>query len=555
MSTTGPTPTAIRNPVLAGFAPDPSVCRVGPDHYLVVSSFEYFPGLPLFHSRDLVHWRRLGHVLTDPGTLPLDGVRCSGGLYAPTIRHHAGRFHVVCTLVDGTGPNGHFVVTASDPAGPWSAPVWLEGPGFDPSLVFDGDRAWLTATHEVDPVGAPGRTEIWAREYDPENLCLVGPRFSLWQGALHGARWSEAPHLYAVDGRYYLLTAEGGTEEDHAVVVARSREVTGPYEGCPWNPLLTHRHLGPGQPVTGTGHADLVRTADGRWWAFLLASRPLPGRNAPRTAVLGRETFVVPVEWHDGWPVLAPGLGRVPDRVPGPDLPRHPWEPVGARDDFDAPEPGPVWSFLRTPRERWWDLRSRPGHLRLLPRPEGPEDLANPSAVLRPQQHHDFIASALLDLHPAGAERAPDEGVEAGLLVMSDDRNHVLVALGTGRTGHPDTVPERPVRLCRRAGGVLEELARASVPDGPIRLGIRASGRRYEALWSPPAGDWQVLGSFDGAFLAPSAHGGFTGTMIGPYARCAHRSPDAPRTRSVRVVADFDWFEYRPAGPSTVTGP
>ncbi|MDQ1294408.1 MAG: xylan 1,4-beta-xylosidase [Actinomycetota bacterium] len=543
-------PAPIHNPVLAGFSPDPSICTVGHDHYLVTSSFEYFPALPLHHSRDLINWRLLGHVIDDPEALPLDGVRCSGGLYAPTIRHHAGRFHVVCTLVADTGPAGHFVVTATDPTGPWSAPAWLDGPGFDPSLLFDGDRAWLTATHEVDPVGAPGRTEIWLREYDAENLCPVGPRIPLWHGALRGARWSEAPHLYAVDGWYYLLTAEGGTEEEHAVVVARSRNVTGPFEGCPANPLLTHRHLGPDVPVIGVGHADLTRTADGRWWAFLLASRPLPGPGAPRTAVLGRETFVVPVEWHDGWPVLAPGAGRVPDLVPGPDLPAHPWPPVEPRDHFDSRELGPLWSFLRTPRERWWDLAARPGHLRLGARPVGPADLGNPSAVLRPQQHHSFVASALLEVGSAGFGEG-GEGDEAGLLLMSDDENHVVLALvpeGVGPvTGSRKEEPGRALLLRRRAQGATEELARVPVPNGPLRLGMRACGRRYEALWSSPGGQWQVLGAFDGAFLAPSSHSGFTGTTIGPYARCAPHAEG--------FVADFDWFEYRPIGEDLPEAP
>ena len=254
--------TRFRNPILPGSHPDPSVCRVGPDYYLVTSTFEWFPGLPVFHSRDLVHWRPLGHVLDRPDQLPLDGVRPSGGLYAPTIRHSGRTFYVVCTLVDGTGAEGNFVVTATDPAGPWSAPHWLGETGsFDPSLFFDADgRAWF---HAARPTDSDGHTEIWLREFDPAGPTLTGPEHVLWDGALKGTVWVEAPHLYRIGDFYHLVVAEGGTALDHAVTVARARRVTGPYEGNPRNPILTHRHLGVDHPILGTGHADLVATTAG----------------------------------------------------------------------------------------------------------------------------------------------------------------------------------------------------------------------------------------------------------------------------------------------------
>lgn len=293
------------DPVLPGFRPDPSVCRVGADYYLVTSSFEWFPGLPVFHSRDLVNWRRIGSALDRPSQLDLDGCEPSRGLFAPTIRHHDGVFHLVCTLMDGPG---HFVVTATDPAGPWSEPHWLDGEGFDPSLFFDdgpddgdghgdgegnGDgRAWFTAARVVDE--AAGRTEIWMREYLPQERRLTGPEHVLWSGSHLGARWSEAPHLYRIDGTYLLLTAEGGTDVDHSVVAARADRVTGPYEGAPGNPLLPPAK----GPVTCTGHADLVQTPNGEWRAVLLGVRP--------GSALGRETFLSRTTWDDGWPVFSP---------------------------------------------------------------------------------------------------------------------------------------------------------------------------------------------------------------------------------------------------------
>ncbi|HMB24188.1 MAG TPA: glycoside hydrolase family 43 protein, partial [Anaerolineales bacterium] len=205
--------TTFRNPILPGFYPDPSVCRVGEDYYLVTSTFEYFPGLPIFHSRDLVHWRQIGHVLDRPSQLPLDDIRFSGGLYAPTIRYSNGRFYVINTLVSGKTKSGNFIVTATDPAGPWSEPYWLESaPGIDPSLFFDDDgRVWYTGNRIPAQVQFEGHREIWLQELDLQSMSLVGDTYSLWDGAIRGGVHAEAPHLYKVDGRYYLMIAEGGT--------------------------------------------------------------------------------------------------------------------------------------------------------------------------------------------------------------------------------------------------------------------------------------------------------------------------------------------------------
>ncbi|WP_329790742.1 glycoside hydrolase family 43 protein [Lentzea sp. DG1S-22] len=507
------------NPILPGSHPDPSVCRVGSDFYLVTSTFEYFPGLPIYHSRDLVHWRLLGHVLDRPSQLPLQGVRASGGLYAPTIRHHEGVFYVVCTLVDGTAKNGNFVVTATDPAGEWSEPRWLpEADGFDPSLFFDDDGgAWWTATREV-PGGRPGQTEVWLREFDPLGLDLVGEEHVLWTGALRDSVWLEAPHLYRVDGKYVLLCAEGGTDFEHSVVVATADEVTGPYTGSRLNPLLTHRHLGRDHPIAATGHADLVRTQTGQWFAVLLATRPYGGY----CDNLGRETFLVPVSWEAGGPVFSPGTGRVEERYDVPDLPAHPWPAAAATDDFDAPVLDPAWMFLRTPDEVFWSLTDRPGHLRLAVRPEQVTDPVTPSVVLRRQQHQDFHASCELDFTPAGPSEA------AGLVLLQNNDHHVRLMLGAGRE----------VTLVLRVGGHDEPLASARVPEGPVRLGFEATGQEHRALVAAGDGEWTPLGEpFDGRVLSTQAAGGFTGVHIGLYAT----GGGAPGTS----WADFGSFTYR----------
>ncbi|MFK3728803.1 family 43 glycosylhydrolase [Streptomyces sp. NPDC088090] len=484
--------TSFGEPVLPGFRPDPSVCRVGADYYLVTSSFEWFPGLPVFHSRDLVNWRRVGSALDRPSQLDLTGCGPSRGLFAPTIRHHDGVFHLVCTLMDGPG---HFVVTATDPAGPWSEPCRLEGEGFDPSLFFDdgpgegdgpgerdgpgeGDgRAWFTAARVLDE--AAGRTEIWMREYLPRERRLTGPEYVLWSGSRPGARWVEAPHLYRVDDGYLLLTAEGGTEADHSVVAARAGHVTGPYEGVPGNPVLPPAT----GPVTCTGHADLVRTPDGDWRAVLLGVRP--------GSAIGRETFLAAVTWRDSRPVFSP-VGHT--------SPRH-----RLHDDFAVLSAD--WNTLGTPRAPFWTTGNG---LRLRLRPERLGERSVPSLLVRPQEQPDCDASTELHFTPA----APGE--EAGLAVVLDDDAHLL--------------------LLRTAEGLVlrrgpEVLARAAPSPGPVRLGVRVRGFAHTFAHAAPDGAWQDLATVEAPFLTPL----FTSVQVGVYAT-SHGRPSTNR-------ALFPWFD------------
>ncbi|MEV8097225.1 glycoside hydrolase family 43 protein [Kitasatospora sp. NPDC085879] len=507
-----------RNPVLPGFHPDPSVCRVGEDYYLVTSSFEYFPGLPLHHSRDLVHWRPIGHAVDRPEQLALDGVRASGGLYAASLHHARGRFHLVCTLVDGPRQDGTFLLTADDPAGRWSDPVWLpEAPGFDPSLFFDEDgSAHLLGTRQTD---ADGRTEIWLRGIDLDRGVLTGEEHVLFRGALVGARWAEGPHLYRHEGHYVLVVAEGGTEHDHAVTVARSRHLAGPYENNPRNPVLTHRHLGLDHPVTGAGHADLVRTPTGDWYAVLLASRPYGGGGH---ANLGRETFVARVVWEDGWPVVNPGSGRLEERTRIA-LPPHPWPEPDSVDHFDAAVLGPRWSMLRTPRTAFHSLRERPGHLRLRPRPQTLAECATPAFVGRRQQHADFTAEAALDFRPA----APGE--QAGLVAYYDPDHHVRLLVDH------DGAAGRVARLTVRDGGRDTVRTELPLPAGPLVLGVSARGQRYAFRCGPAGGPAAELGAVDGRILSSRHAGGFTGSHVGLYATSPHPTD---------ACADFDWFRY-----------
>ncbi|MGJ6967265.1 glycoside hydrolase family 43 protein [Streptosporangium sp. G11] len=565
------------NPVIPGFHPDPSVCRVGADYYLVTSSFEWFPGVPIFHSRDLVHWRQLGHVLDRPSQLDLDGVRPSGGIYAPTIRYHEGVFYMITTLMDEPG---NFLVTATDPAGPWSDPVWLPGTrGFDPSLFFDDDgRAWMTGTRQRAAGRYDGDSEIWLREFDPATLKPLGEEHVIWEAAQRGGVWCEGPHIYRVGAHYYLLTSEGGTAEDHAVMVARAERITGPYRGNPRNPVLTHRHLGLLHPVTSVGHPDLVRTAEGEWWSVLLATRPYgaftapaggrpPGESTgspdgpshvassvidlhggsagllatrshtgstdshgesvgdqPTTAAvrasrgynLGRETFLTRVRWEDGWPVF----DQVEPYAQAPSTPARRWPATPACDHFDAPRLAPVWNHLRTPREPYWSLAD--SRLTLHLRPQTLSERAAPSLVARRQQHIAFAAHTVMEFRPQGKECA-------GLVLFQNDDFHITLVL----TAHG-------LELTRRSGGTDTLLARADVvPSGSLWLGVEAHGQDYQARYALRPGEWTDLGApMDGRVLGSTVAGGFTGAMIGLYAS----SNGHPSTNT----AAFDWFEYLP---------
>jgi beta-xylosidase len=284
------------NPIIPGFHPDPSICRVGNDYYLVTSSFEYFPGVPIFHSHDLVNWRQMGHVLTRPSQLPLAGAGPSDGIWAPSIRHHNGRFYMVTTNVARwpKWSTRNCYVTAEDPGGEWSEPVFLDEGGIDPDLFFDDDGSATFVRN-----GAGG---IWGGPVDLDAGRLTGAMQLLWSGT--GGPYAEAPHLYKVRGRYYLVIAEGGTGYGHCVTVARGDSPLGPFEPCPRNPILTHRHRH--HPIQCTGHADLFEAEDSTWWAVFLGVRTIAiGRPFQ---VLGRETFLAPVTWtEDGWPLINAG--------------------------------------------------------------------------------------------------------------------------------------------------------------------------------------------------------------------------------------------------------
>jgi len=521
-----PGPGQFRNPVLQGFHPDPSIVRVGDDYYLVTSTFGWFPGIPVFHSRDLVHWTQLGNAIDRPTQLDFGQHGLVNGVFAPAITHHDGLFYIANTCFPSCG--GNYVITATDPAGPWSDPVWLPdlGGGIDPSLFFDDDgRAWIV-NNDLPDGGKerwPGHRAIWLQEFDAKAMRTTGPRRVILDGGIVPAEkpeYVEGPHLFKKDRWYYLTAAEGGTGEMHRQVILRSRQVTGPYE--PWadNPVLTQRDLPRERPfpVTSTGHADFVQMQDGQWWAVFLGNRPYPPLEGHYVNT-GRETFLMPVRWQDGWPrISAPGQA-IPHVLDAPALPREsaPLPTSGAftvRDGFDGDTLPPYWMMLRNPRGHWHRLED--GALHLQARAVGLGERDNPSFLARRQQHQDATATTVVRFVPQR------DGDLAGLAAFQNEDYWYLLALAR-EDGKPVVVLDR--RDGRRDGEPPSgmRLAAAPLPDGfgggPLYLRIRARGAKYDFEYAVDEDDWHVLQKdVDGTLLSTAVAGGFTGAVFGVYA-------------------------------------
>ncbi len=473
---------------------------------------------PVNGIRDLVHWRLIGHCLTRESQLPLAGAKCSGGIYAPTIRFHRGLFYMITT---NTSHGGNFIVTTPDPSGEWSEPVWIDHPGIDPSLLFDDDgKAYYS--------GTAGRQDgIWQFEIDvTTGAKLTEPRL-VWPGT--GGRYPEAPHLYRIRGAYYLMIAEGGTEYGHMETIARSASPWGPFEPCPRKAILSHRDRG-AHPIQATGHAELFEDASGNWWMVFLGIRPKGGRFHH----LGRETFLAPVTWDaDGWPVVGnAGLatakrseaGRVEPEMDGPLPPRHPFDEPSPRDDFETPDLRPCWNFLRNPHANDWSLTERRGWLRLKGSAVTLSDLDSPAFVGRRQQHFTCRASCLLDFESAG------ENDEAGLTVLANATHHYEIAVGL----RGDT---RCVFVRRRIGDLVAVVAEETIGPGPVRLEIAADEAKYTFAAALGDGPARTLATGRARYLSTEVAGGFTGVYLGMYA--------GGNGRPCAVPADFDWFDYR----------
>lgn len=499
------------NPILAGFYPDPSICKKGDKFYLVNSSFSFFPGVPIFESHDLVNWKQIGHVLDRESQLDLKGLGVSRGIFAPAISYNKDNdtFYMITTLVDN---GGNFYVKSQDPEKGWSDPIWLpEVDGIDPSFLFDDDgKAYIV--HNAPVMGTPGydgERAIILLYFDVENERTTGEPLEIVRGGTHVREnpiWIEGPHLYHIGDYYYLMCAEGGTGWDHSEVIFRARTPEGPWEESPYNPILTQREgLDENREdiVTSTGHADMIQDNNGDWWAVFLGCRPYEG-DLYNT---GRDTFLLPVRWEDGWPIIldknipVPTVGYKEGLTPSDNQLTGNFSYI---DKFEDDSLNPKWIFLRNPVKDSFELfdkgltlKSSKGKIT----EKGPV-----SAIFRRQQHTDFSAETELQFTP----QEPEE-LAGMVLLQNEDYNFIF---GKTLVGGEESI------ILKKNSGGEEVIASKPISGSKVKLKVEGKGKYYSFFYQPDGSDtWLPLAeNIDASNLSTSKSGGFIGAVIGLYA-------------------------------------
>ncbi len=532
----------IRNPILRGFNPDPSIVRVGDDYYIATSTFEWFPGVQIHHSRDLVHWRLLPRPLTRASQVNLLGDPDSCGIWAPCLTYADGLFWLIYTDVKRYGRTTvggasgaslrdfhNYLVTCPTIDGEWSDPVYLNSSGFDPSLFHDDDGKKYLVNQLWDH--RPGQNRfagIVLQEYSVAEKKLIGRRQNIFPGTALG--FTEAPHLYKRAGYYHLLVAEGGTGWGHAVTMARARNLAGPYELHPNSPVLTARDR-PDSPLQRAGHADLVETPSGDTYMVYLCGRPL--RNRGR-CTLGRETAIQKMVWGaDGWLRTAAGDGLPQASTEAPKVPAHAFPAAPARENFDAPQLPIDFQWLRSPwPDELFSLTARPGFLRLF----GRETIGSPfqqSLVARRQQAHCYSAATVVEFEPEHFQQL------AGLVCYYNAAKFHYLYLS-----HDETIGKHlRVMTCTPDSPQTDAFTPPiAIPSGqPVELRVEVDEERLRFAYRVGRGAWQWLPQvFDASILSDEATApgqpNFTGAFVG--VACQDMS-------GARRAADFDWFEYR----------
>ncbi len=507
-----------RNPLLPGYYPDPSITRKGQDYYLVNSSFAYTPGLPIFHSTNLVDWTPVGYALTEHAGIDFDGLNISRGIFAPTLRYHQGLFYLITTAVDS---GGNFLMTAADPKGPWSAPIWLKQVGgIDPDLFFD-DNGKAYITHNDAPPGEPlynGHRSIWMWEFDLTTKRVVaGTRRLLVDGGVDISQrpvWIEGPHIYKKDGWYYLTCAEGGTGPQHSQVVFRTRSLDLPFEPYPGNPILTQRHLPfPREnAVDAAGHADFIQGPDGRWFSVFLATRPY-GDNRYNT---GRETFLLPMQWEDGWPTILTSDKAIPLTLPKPypEIEGKGTNFNSWRDDFSEPQLSWRWQGVRTFDRSWLTLEDEQLHLAPLEAPLNTLEKVAYIGVHQAQLSYEITTSVLVP---------QNKRISGGLVAFQSENFHYF--LGVKRTGEG-----AEVFIERVVDGESSVVATQSLPVAagePVHLRISGDKGEIQFYFGDASGYIGIPSQngtleakkLNGRILSTQTAGGFVGTTLGLHAR------------------------------------
>ena len=525
--------TTLVNPILAGFYPDPSIVQVGSDYYLVNSTFAYFPGIPVMHSKDLKNWRQVGNVISRPSQMNFLGDRMTRGLFAPAIDYHNGTYYVTCTLIDH---KGNFVVTAKNPAGPWSDPVFLpEVRGIDPSLLFDENKAYVVYNSDP-PDNKPlysGHRSIKLIELNLQTMQTVGEPKILVNGGVDLSKqpvWIEGPHIMKARGWYYLYAAEGGTSVNHSEVVFRAKSPQGPFVPYEHNPILTQRDLPKDRknPITSAGHAQFVQGPDGQTYAIFLAVRPYED-NYYNT---GRETFIAPVAWQDDWPVINAGNKEIqysytrqyPEVKQPKALPQS--GNFAYTLTFDK-QLDPALLFLRTRDSSSYSLSKASG-LTLKLKPATCAETGNPSFIGKRQQH--LRCSTETEL----AFAAKAEAEQAGLVAFQDEHHYYYLC--------KSVAGGKPVVQLFKSGAAQqppELLAQQPLgaAAGKLRLRIGAEGDAYRFEFAEAGQQWHTLkDKVDARFLSTQVAGGFIGCLFGMYAT----SSGQPTTNQ----AAFKYLKY-----------
>ena len=513
------------NPILRGGYPDPSICRVGNDYYLVNSSFEYFPGLPIHHSTDLVNWELVGHGLHRKsqctGTMNLVDVQSNGGIHAPTIRYHDSTFYIITTNVyqppnkDEPTQFINFIITAKHPEGPWSDPIIIKGaPGIDPDIFFDdGGKIWYSGTHAPDKPNFQGEGEIWMQELDPTSFQLLGERHYLWRGACQGT-WAEGPHIYKKDGWYYLLIAEGGTHFNHAVMVAASKNITGPYEPNDRNPIFTTRHMSYDYWVNSTGHADIIELPNGEWKMVCLGIR----NEVNRGSNMGRETMLLPITWEQEpyewkevkytWPVCAPLTGKLEQNQPYPLARDNKYNNAYFLDDFNNNDLGMHWTSRRVPKENAIDLNLQPGFLRMkyLPQTIVERKAYNFLGIKQQESQFELVTSMQFNNKL--------NGEEAGFCLIQKDDNYILFDV---KREDNENVLQLVIKPHDKEAYIKKDLV-LNKKTKQLELKITANKEHYNYYYRLKSNDIWI--NFDQTSNDVLISRGYTGAHLGLYATC-----------------------------------
>ncbi|MCF4102205.1 glycoside hydrolase family 43 protein [Gillisia sp. M10.2A] len=507
-------PKTFTNPVLTGFHPDPSICRVGNDYYLVNSTFVWYPGLPIYHSKDLVNWKLIGHAVDRPNMVDFSGLPDKLGLFAPTIRYNEGTFYIINTCV---GCKMNFYITAKDPAGPWSDPIWLDAPGIDPSIFWDEDGTCIyTGMKSVEKEEWPTQTVAFNQVLNLEQKKLVGERTELTYGHANNASYTEGPHIYKINGKYLLMVSEGGTGLYHALTVHHSDSINGPYISNYINPVLTHRHFGEDFPVHAIGHGDLVQTQNGEWWCIMLGKRRIN-----KTTTLGRETFLAKVEFEDNTPVFNPGKGKVLMKQTRPDLPWTPVPKESKRDNFEGNKLGMKWYTIRTPKEDFYTVND--GKVTLNLRKEVMDSLVNSSILIQRIKHHKFEASTKMSFS------TKKDNEQAGLTIYRTNQNHFKLLKD-----------KNSLILLKSHLGEQTEIARIPYTHKDVYFHVKGNDLVVQFWYGRSENKLQPIGEKQNLIVIADGQGNtqFNGPGVGMYA--------TSNGKESKNSVIFDWFDYKP---------